>query len=234
MFGTVKRTRQAGSVKVALILVGIAIALAGLLIASWLDARRVEGELRGTMETANKKIASAADQEADRDAKLRATLNEIDKLKASVKTPSQALAALPALLPKLPEPIEIAQPGGSTQSASSGSYEPPTDAPKQTQGGSSKQTLPTGNAPPAQLQIPQADLKPLYDAAQDCRACESQAAAMSKDLADEKAQLVAVAQQRDAAIKDAKGGTFWTRTKRAAKWFLAGALCGAIAAKSTH
>ena len=86
------------------------------------------------------------------------------------------------------------------------------------------------NPSPAQLQIPQADLKPLYDAAQDCRACESQVATLKADLSDEKTQLVAVSQQRDAAIKTAKGGTFWTRTRRAAKWFVAGALAGAVAA----
>lgn len=230
MFSSLNLRRQEGSAKVIAILIVITFALAGLLVASWLHARRSESELRSAMESTNKTIASAAGQQADRDVRLRTTLDEIGKLKASVKSPSQALAALPTVLPKLPEPIEITQPEGLAQTGKSGSPERTIDAPKQTQGATSMQNSAAANPSPAQLQIPQADLKPLYDAAQDCRACESQVATLNADLSDEKTQLVAVSQQRDAAIKTAKGGTFWTRTRRAAKWFVAGALAGAVAA----
>lgn len=228
MFSTSNPRRQGGSAKLTVILVGLTLALAGLLVASWRDARQSEDELRSRMANANKTIESAAGQQADRDAQLRATLDQINKLKAAVKTPSQALAALPAVLPKLPEPITM------TQTEADPATKAIIDTSKFAQTEDSSQSSATANPPPAQLQIPQADLKPLYDTAQDCRACESQIATLNADLADEKTQLTAVTQQRDTAIKAAKGGTFWTRTKRGAKWFLAGAIAGAIAAKFEH
>jgi len=89
--------------------------------------------------------------------------------------------------------------------------------------------LPAATMPEATLHIPQADLKPLYNQLEDCRACQASLAAAQSDLADERAQLAATAAERDAALKSAKGGTFWTRLKRNAKWFALGAAAGAVA-----
>jgi hypothetical protein len=45
-------------------------------------------------------------------------------------------------------------------------------------------------------------------------------------LSDEHDKVAALTHERDAAVKAAKGGGFWTRTRRAAKWFLIGAGAG--------
>lgn len=82
--------------------------------------------------------------------------------------------------------------------------------------------------------IPSADLKPLYDFALDCRACQAKLAAAQNDLADEKTKSAALTKQRDDAIRAAKGGSALRRIVRAAKWFALGAAAGAIAAKTAR
>src|SRR5713101_9849509 len=80
---------------------------------------------------------------------------------------------------------------------------------------------------PASISVPQADLKPLYDALADCRACGLERDALKRDLADEQAKTTALLRERDAAIAAARGGAFWSRLKRNAKWFAIGAVVGA-------
>ncbi len=105
-------------------------------------------------------------------------------------------------------------------------------APSSAQAASHAQ-MPPGELP-ATLRIPQQDLKLLYDALEDCRACQASLAAAQSDLADERTQLTATAAERDAALKSAKGGSFWTRLKRSAKWFAIGAALGAIATRTAR
>ena len=69
-------------------------------------------------------------------------------------------------------------------------------------------------------------MKPLYDAVEDCEACRANLAAAQGDLTDERAKFAAATAQRDAAIRAARG-TFWTRTRTAAKWIIIGAAAGA-------
>jgi len=81
--------------------------------------------------------------------------------------------------------------------------------------------------PPAIIRVPQEDLKPLYDAVEDCQACQAKLAAAQGDLSDEKTKFAAATAERDAAIRVARG-TFWTRTRTAAKWIIIGAAAGAV------
>jgi hypothetical protein len=100
---------------------------------------------------------------------------------------------------------------------------------------SSKQspaTKPT--APEPQAVIPSADLKPLYDFALDCKACQSKLTAAQSDLADEKTKTTTLTKERDAAVRTAKGGTAIQRFARAAKWLLIGAAFGTLAARATR
>ncbi len=71
--------------------------------------------------------------------------------------------------------------------------------------------------PPAIIRVPQEDLKPLYDAVEDCQACQAKLTAAQGDLSDERTKFAAATAERDAAIPAARG-TFWTRTRTAAKW----------------
>jgi hypothetical protein len=84
------------------------------------------------------------------------------------------------------------------------------------------------------VQFPVEDLKPLYDFVQDCRACKAQLDAARADLTDERERSAAVAKERDAAIKAAKGGSFWKRLGRSVKWFALGAGVGVILARTAH
>lgn len=67
-------------------------------------------------------------------------------------------------------------------------------------------------------QIPVADLKPLYNYVQDCRACQTQLQAAKQNSADDALKLAALTRERDAAITDAKGGSFLRRLRRNALW----------------
>jgi hypothetical protein len=85
-------------------------------------------------------------------------------------------------------------------------------------------------APPAIIRVPQADLKPLFDAVEDCEICQAKLAAAQGDLSDETTKFAAATAERDAAIAAARG-TFWTRARTAAKWIVIGAAAGAVLAR---
>jgi len=97
-----------------------------------------------------------------------------------------------------------------------------------TQTGSSQTQMSV--APPAIIRVPQADLKPLYDAVEDCEVCQAKLSAAQGDLSDEKTKFAAATAQRDAAVSAARG-TFWTRARTAAKWIVIGAAAGAVLAR---
>jgi hypothetical protein len=84
--------------------------------------------------------------------------------------------------------------------------------------------------PPAVIRVPQEDLKPLYDAVEDCQVCQAKLTAAQGDLSDEKTKFAAASAQRDAAISAARG-TFWKRASTAAKWIAIGAAAGAVLAR---
>ena len=78
-------------------------------------------------------------------------------------------------------------------------------------------------------ELPPADLKPLYDYVQDCRACQAELAVAKQNAADDAAKIAALTAERDAAITASKGGTVWRRFQRNALWFAIGAAAGAAA-----
>jgi hypothetical protein len=78
-------------------------------------------------------------------------------------------------------------------------------------------------------EIPPADLKPLYDYVQDCRACQAELAVAKQNAADDASKLAALTAERNAAITASKGGTFWRRLRRNAMWFAVGAAAGSAA-----
>jgi hypothetical protein len=74
--------------------------------------------------------------------------------------------------------------------------------------------------------IPQESLKPLYDRLQDCKACEA------REDADQKV-IMSLQKELGDTRKAAKGGGWWTRTKRAVKWLAVGAAVGVVAVCGT-
>jgi type II secretory pathway pseudopilin PulG len=194
----------------------LALLAATMAIHAWLTSRDEQMRLAATLAQQKQLLDAADSRERARQSTLDQTLAEIQNLKRTTQTPQQIVATLPNYLP-LPQPITLAPgaaPTGPSQQGISPSPKGPT---------SSSTPVPPGlpNAPAAQ--IPAADLKPLYDFIQDCRACQAQLAAAKQNASDDAAKIAALTTQRDAALSAAKGGTFWRRLRRNAEWFAIGA-----------
>ena len=144
------------------------------------------------------------------------------KKEASVQKPAQVVAALPEVI-TLPAPITIE----AERPAS-----PPSSGQAEGRPFGSTGSVPDGIQP--KVNFPAADLKPLYDFAVDCKACQAKLGAAQADLADEKVKSQALSRERDDALRAAKGGSVLRRIARAAKWFAIGAAAGAIAAKAAR
>jgi hypothetical protein len=236
----------------------VSLLIAAFAFHAWLDARDEQHRLQITLATQKQLLDAADSREKDRNAALATTLAQIAKLKSSTQTPQEIVRALQEQL-SLPQPITLSasNPASVSRSAvftpsdargprpsplpSPSSLSPPSQSPPSAQQG----TAPSQNSPPAtpslpaqqnlpdapSAQIPSADLKPLFDYAQNCRACQAQLAAAQQNSADDSAKIAALTRERDAAITASKGGTFLRRLRRNALWFVAGAAAGYAAAK---
>ncbi|HKV25532.1 MAG TPA: hypothetical protein VJN93_13135 [Candidatus Acidoferrum sp.] len=211
--------------------------LAAALFLSWQADRRDRARLASQLAAAQKTIDTATTSQQTRDAALSLTLAQIAKLKKSVITPDQILKALPGTI-SLPAPITLG--AGAFTANPDTNLDKSHNQPGTGQGialPAESQNLPSTPAPaetgPGAI-VPQADLKPLYDLALDCKACQARLAAAQSDLSDERAKSAALAKQRDDALRVAKGGSIVRRVARALKWFAIGAAAGAIAAKAAH
>jgi len=217
----------------------IVLATGALFVHSWLKSRADAAKLQATLMAAKQQIASAASHEKQTDAQLSQQLAQIADLKQRVQTPQQAAAAILQALPPLPAPVTLSVPPGAMpagrQAIPSATAAPAAnEAPAPSAHNASLPAAPepagvTPATPPATATIPQQDLKPLYDYIEDCRATAADRDAARKDLADEQTQITALTAQRDAAITAAKGGNFWTRVRRNAKWLAIGVGVGAAA-----
>lgn len=218
----------------------IAVAAGALFVHSWLKSRADAAKLQATLAAAQQQIDSAAAQEKQTDAQLSQQLAQIADLKQRVQTPQQAAAAILQALPPLPAPITLsmppaAKPAGTQANSHFPASPTANQAPASSANNASLPSAPqpagaTAGTPPATATIPQQDLKPLYDYIEDCRATAADRDAARKDLADKQTQITSLMAQRDAAITAAKGGKFWTRVRRNAKWLAIGAGVGAVAA----
>jgi hypothetical protein len=234
----------------------VPVAIAVTIILAWEADRRDRAQLAAQLAAAQQTINQVTTQQKDRDAQLTQTLAQLAAQKQSNLTAAQLLQALPQAL-NLPQPLSEAtapETVGARFIVPSAATPPTTDPSGKTaplKGNSPPNSNPANptidnplpksqNSPATQAPsapnavIPAADLKPLYDFALDCKACQAKLAAAQSDLADEKTKSAALAKQRDAAVTAAKGGTALHRIARAAKWFLLGAAAGAVAAKAAH
>lgn len=153
-------------------------------------------------------LAEADKREHQRDTVLSKNLKQISRAKLSTKTSADVIKRLPAAFSPLPEPVSV-----SVAPLSSG-----PDAPEA----------------PTVITVPQADLQPLFDHLADCRPCQERLATAQQDLNDERAKVSALMIERDAAVKAARGGGFWSRLRSNAKWFAIGGAMGALAASAAH
>ncbi len=198
------------------IVFGVIAALVGgyMLFNSWRDSHDAALKLQATLDAKNLIIDAAQKQmdvhaEADkqRDAQTATTLAAMQAAVQKVQTPQQIAAWLPQQF-QTPQPVTIQVPAAT----------------------------PTNPTPDAVATIPQADLPILRDAVAGCQACNVKLTTANADYASLRDQynlqgtkLKATETERDTAITAAKGGTFWQRTRKAAKWIIIGAAAGAVA-----
>jgi hypothetical protein len=193
--------------------------VAAFLIHEQLSWRKERAQLQEQISASQKQVQDADARQRARDAELHDALRQVAQRKAQVQTPEQIIRELPRDLP-LPSPIVLAPWSPASKDAAPGlSSSTQKDA-----------AMKSGAAQPGSAVIPAEDLKPLFDYVQDCKACKAELTAARKDLGDEHIKTGALEQECDAALKLARGGGFWRRAARAAKWFALGAAAGAAAA----
>lgn len=206
-------------------------ALTAILV-GWRADRHDRAQLGAELAATKQALVAADARQQQRDAQLAGTLAQIAAEKQAVKTPVQIVAALPKVI-TLPVPIrleneanldanKVAAPGSEVKTASSG----PSTGVDNSGTGQKDMTV--------RATIAAEDLKPLYDFALDCKACQAKLAASQSDLADERGKGIALTKERDSALRMANGGGVWRRVARASKWLLIGAAAGAVAARMIH
>ena len=200
------------------------VALANTWFFSWRADRQDRTQLAAELAATKQLVAAADAQQHTRDAQLAETLKSLAAEKRAVVTPAQIIRELPREL-GLPSPIVL-------QTSPAGLSNAPAQSGKST--GASVSPADSAKPAAAQASIPAEDLKPLYDFAIDCKACQAKLATVQSDFADEQKKTVALTKERDDALRIVKGGSAWRRIGRAAKWLLIGAAAGALAAKSAH
>jgi hypothetical protein len=207
--------------------------LATSLFLTWRAERIDRARLAAQLAAAQQSLTQAADRQQSRDADLLRTLASLATQKHTVQTPEQILKALPQQI-ALPQPIVMEQTAPASThpaGANSSSPDPSTDS---NPGDPQNEQAAKPAAPEPQAAIPAADLKPLYDFALDCKACQAKLAATQSDLTDERSKTATLTNERDEAIRTAKGGSLLQRFARAAKWLLIGAAAGTLAARATR
>ncbi|HTZ74700.1 MAG TPA: hypothetical protein VMB47_12320 [Candidatus Aquilonibacter sp.] len=199
--------------------IGLGIALFALTIDSWVSARRDERQLRAALADQQKTISGATAREARRDETVKALVGDIANLKKKIRTPAQVIQQMPKYL-QLPQPITM------SNSAPISTPEPKSVTPEIDRPRGQNETETSSPLSGSSAKIPTADLKPLFDFVQDCRACQAEIAAAHRDAVDEGTKLMAMTHERDLAIKAAKGGSTWRRFRRNLGWFAAGIAVG--------
>jgi len=186
---------------------GLAAVCLGIIVARyWKASRQAANDMRVVSRAQAPVLNQANKREAQRDAVLGKSLARISHEENAATKPADLVKRLPAAFPLLPHPLSIAIAPSTS------------DVPE----------------PPAVINVPQTDLKPLFDRLEECRACQEQLATARQDLADARAKDSALTIERDAAVKAARGGGFWSRFRIGAKWFAIGGAMGAIAASGAR
>ncbi len=186
----------------------IMFSLAIIVVRSRNASRQAANDMALVLRAQAPVLAQADKREQQRDAILRKNLAQVSRVERSAKNLADIAKRLPAAFSPLPQPVSV-----SLAPSSSG---------------------PDASEALAIITVPQADLLPMFDHLEDCRACQERLATAQQDLNDERAKVAALTIERDAAVKAARGGGFWSRLRSNAKWFAIGGAMGALAASAAH
>jgi Skp family chaperone for outer membrane proteins len=179
------------------------------------DKLKAQADIAAAQKAFDQLAADRQSHEAADKARDDASAKQIDamqKLASQIQTPAQIAAWLPKQVPGIPQPVTITIPPATAQNPQ----------------------------PDAIASIPQVDLPTLRNAVEKCQENSLRLSTCQQDLASRDAQMKLANTQieqlkneKSALQTELKGGTFWTRTKRAAKWLVIGAGIGAAAVCGT-
>jgi len=184
----------------------IAVCLGIIVVRSWKASRQVANDMQVIFRAQAPLLDQANKREQQRDAALSKNLARISHEERAATNPADVVKRLRAAFPTLPHPLSVSLVPRASD----------------------------GPEPPAIVSVPQTDLEPLFDRLEECRACQEKLATVQQDLEDERAEVSALTIERDAAVKAARGGGFWSRFRIAVKWFVIGGAMGALAASSAR
>src|SRR5579863_8461907 len=190
-----------GIVILAAIATSIILSLMIIVLRSRNASRQATNDMAVVFRAQAPLLAQANRREQQRDVLLRKNLAQVSRAERSVKNPANIAKRLPAAFSPLPRPVSVSLAPRASR----------PDAPEA----------------PAILTVPQADLQPMFDHLEDCRACQERLATAQQDLNDERAKVSELTIERDAAVKAARGGGFWSRLRSNIKWFAVGGAIGA-------
>lgn len=175
------------------------------------DRLKAQAEIAAAQKAFDQIAADRRDHEQADKARDDASAKQIEamqKLASQIQTPAQIAAWIPKQIPGIPQPITISVPPATPQNPQ----------------------------PDAIASIPQADLPTLRDSIEKCRedsvrltTCQQDKASRDAQIKMADAQIEQLKNEKSSLQTELKGGTFWTRTKRAGKWLLFGAAAGAAA-----
>ena len=140
--------------------ISVAFLLALAVYFSWRADRRDRSQLESELAATKQLLVAADARQHDRDAQLAKTLATLAAKKRAIVTPAQIVRELPSQIP-LPSPIVLQHTPAS----------------------------PNPPSPQTKAAIPAEDLKPMYDFAIDCKACQAKLTAAQDDLTDEREKI---------------------------------------------
>lgn len=204
-------------IALALLLTGL-----GFLLRAWRTALVDKAEMQQAIRDGQKIIEQSQRAMSENRDNAQKQIDDLREALRKVRTPEQAARQLPTLIPGLqPQPVVIpwTLPPGAERAAvpSTGLPEP--------------RTSDNSKTPPAQeYKITAEEVTKLYQFGEKCQECEVNLTAAQADRRELVRQMQALEEQRNSAVKAAKGGSFIQRLKRDGKialfWSVVGGATG--------
>lgn len=213
---------------------GVLIAAAIVFSASAVSAKDVAAE-KAIRQVVNDEMGKLAAHIQTTDQQAAAEKAAVDKQLAAAIKPAD-VARLIAQLAGLQRPVTIVPRLENRPPSESSPRQASAPGLEQTDNGKPEtgNVWPSAPTPqPGDLLTPAADVPTLLQKLADGKKCGADLTACQSDLQDTDQQKQLLAQRAEAAEKAMKGGGFWARVQRNARWFALGGAAGAGAILAT-
>jgi len=198
----------------------VIVAIGAIVANSLVDHARDDAKRDAVIEAKNSTISDLEQRIASEKAIKDAALQQIDeRIKDLQAHPAQAPSVIHEIIPGFP------------------AHSPDASKANQSQPTTQNQAKPaeTGEPPDSPgYVLTQQDQQKLAEFILGCKQCAIERDQLQSQVADQQQVIDAQKVQLAAAIKAAKGGSVWQRTKRAFKYLSIGGAIGAIAVEATH